>query len=67
MIEQPCFFAAAHNDYVCTPIHYKPLMEKRAKDLTTVDYHTGHWVQFEASDQFNNEFETWLQNKISLS
>jgi hypothetical protein len=66
-IEQPCFFAAAHKDTVCTPIRFKPMMEKYAKDLTTIDCYTGHWIQFEASDQLNNEFEAWLRNKFNLS
>ena len=39
-------------------------MEKYAKDLVIIDCHAGHWLQFEASDQFNNEFETWLQEKL---
>jgi len=67
VIEQPCFFAAAHKDYVCTPAQSKPLMEKYAKDLTTVDLSTGHWLQFEAADQLNNELEAWLQKKVNGS
>jgi soluble epoxide hydrolase / lipid-phosphate phosphatase len=66
-IAHPCFFAAAHNDSVCTPLKFKPMMEKYAKDLTTIDFYANHWLQFEASDQLNNEFETWLQEKFILS
>ena len=66
-IEKPCFYAAAHNDSVCSPVYFQPIMEKYAKDLVTIDCHTGHWLQFEASDQFNSEFETWLREKLNLS
>jgi soluble epoxide hydrolase / lipid-phosphate phosphatase len=66
MIEQPCFFAATHKDAVCFPVVFKPMMEKRAKDLVSLDFYTGHWVQFEDSDRLNNEFELWLQEKLDL-
>jgi hypothetical protein len=66
-IEKPCFFAATHNDAVCTPQIFKPLIEKVAEDLTIIDCYTGHWVQFEASDQLNSEIEAWLLKKFTLS
>lgn len=64
-IERPCFYAAPHNDAVSAPQMCKPSIEKYAKDLTIVDFYTGHWVQFEAGEQLNNEFEAWLQKKFS--
>jgi soluble epoxide hydrolase / lipid-phosphate phosphatase len=42
------------------------MMEKHAKDLVTVDFYTGHWVQFEASDRLNNELQGWLREKLTL-
>jgi soluble epoxide hydrolase/lipid-phosphate phosphatase len=66
-IEQPCFFAAAHKDHICAPVRFKPQMEKYAKDLTTVDFFTGHWLQFEAANQLNEELEAWLQKKVNTS
>jgi hypothetical protein len=66
-IEQPYFFAAAHNDALCTPVRFQPMIEKYAMDLVTIDCSAGHWLQFEASDQLNNELENWLREKLSLS
>jgi hypothetical protein len=43
------------------------MMEKYAKDLTIIDCDTGHWLQFEASDQINTELEAWLRKKVNLS
>ncbi|KAF8234313.1 alpha/beta-hydrolase [Tricholoma matsutake] len=67
VIEQPCFFAAAHNDPICSPVRLQPMMERHAKDLKIIDCYTGHWLHFEASHQLNDEFEAWLRNKVITS
>jgi soluble epoxide hydrolase / lipid-phosphate phosphatase len=37
---------------------------KVAKDLTIVDFDTGHWVQLEEPVKVNEALEAWIVSKV---
>ncbi len=52
---------AASRDYVCRPAFGKASMEKYAPHAEIVELNTGHWVQLEATEEYNAILEQWIE------
>jgi soluble epoxide hydrolase/lipid-phosphate phosphatase len=67
-IKKPAFFGAALKDFVCRADIGKELMktyvEDPEKNLTIVEFDTGHWIQLEQPDKLNKELENWIKQII---
>ncbi|KAF9241876.1 Alpha/Beta hydrolase protein [Melanogaster broomeanus] len=60
-IRKPAFMAVAKYDYVCPRDFAIAGVEKHAVGgLTIVEFDTGHWLQLEKPDEYNNALERWL-------
>ncbi|KAJ7131958.1 Alpha/Beta hydrolase protein [Mycena filopes] len=65
VIQQPVFFAAAHEDYICVPKLALLSMKDLCPNLTVKDYQTGHWVQLAAADELNGDLLKWVESTSS--
>ncbi|KAI9059137.1 alpha/beta-hydrolase [Trametes sanguinea] len=61
-IRKPALFIATSRDYVCTPRNGRASMAKFAPHAKIVELNVGHWVQLEATDEFNRVLEDWIQS-----
>ncbi|KZS93137.1 alpha/beta-hydrolase [Sistotremastrum niveocremeum HHB9708] len=66
-IEKPVFLAATVNDPICRPEVAKLFTSQHAKNLTIVDFQTGHWVQLEDPDGLNKALEEFFVKVVGQS
>ncbi|KAI0738302.1 alpha/beta-hydrolase [Daedaleopsis nitida] len=59
-IKKPALFIAATHDFVCRVEFGKVIMQKYAPQAEIVELDTGHWAQFDGSEQVNDHLEKWL-------
>lgn len=61
-VKKPVLFVAATRDYVCRAALHKATMQKYAPHAEIVELDSGHWPQFEATDELNKVLEKWIEN-----
>lgn len=61
MIHKPALYVAATRDAACPPALWKSTLAKYAPHAKVVELETGHWVQLEATDCLNAEWEVWIE------
>ncbi|KAG7448676.1 uncharacterized protein BT62DRAFT_721267 [Guyanagaster necrorhizus] len=59
-LTMPVFFGASQ-DFVCRAYMNKATVERMCKHATIHVYNTGHWVQFQAKDELNQNLFAWIQ------
>ncbi|KAH9894808.1 alpha/beta-hydrolase [Cubamyces lactineus] len=63
-VQRPALFIAAARDVVCLASVSKTVMAQYAPHAKVVEIDIGHWLQFEATEQVNNELEVWLDTLL---
>ncbi|KAI0328390.1 alpha/beta-hydrolase [Cubamyces sp. BRFM 1775] len=63
-VQRPALFIAATRDVVCLASVGKLAMARYAPHAKVVEIDVGHWLQFEASDQVNQEVGIWLNTLL---
>lgn len=67
-IRKPTFMAVAKYDYVCPREVAIAQIEKYAVGgLTIVEFDTGHWLQLEKPEEYNEALERWITSTFKLA
>ncbi|KAI0824039.1 alpha/beta-hydrolase [Trametes gibbosa] len=60
-ISKPALYVAAARDAAGPPALWKSNFAKYAPQTKVVELDVGHWVQLEATDRLNAEWEAWIE------
>ncbi|KAI0824041.1 alpha/beta-hydrolase [Trametes gibbosa] len=60
-IRKPALYVAASRDATGPPSMGRPNMAKYVPHAKVVELDVGHWVQLEATDRLNAEWEAWIE------
>ncbi|OJT01958.1 Bifunctional epoxide hydrolase 2 [Trametes pubescens] len=60
-IRKPALWIAALRDAAGSPATNRPNVEKYVPGAKIVELDVGHWVQFEATERLNAEWEAWIE------
>ncbi|RPD55208.1 alpha/beta-hydrolase [Lentinus tigrinus ALCF2SS1-6] len=60
-VKKPALFVAATRDYVCRAVLGRANMQKYAPHAEIFELDTGHWVQLEATEEYNAALEQWIE------
>ncbi|KAI0633825.1 Alpha/Beta hydrolase protein [Trametes polyzona] len=61
-IRKPVLWIATTRDAAGAPAMHKAVMEKYVPQAKVVELNVGHWLQFEATERVNTEWESWINN-----
>ncbi|KAI0633811.1 alpha/beta-hydrolase [Trametes polyzona] len=59
-IRKPVLWVATTRDAPGVPVMHRAIMEKYIPQAKVVELDIGHWLQFEATDRVNAEWESWI-------